>query len=304
MGVGDLAVINLTWGNGEWDTLDFKKEGTVWMLYGNQKRFDAWANSSHEISSTNSNPNPYWVNFSVEDPGSAITGVNVKGPFLPTDGIRLYPDTANRQWNSWGTGQSPPLNPSWVSKPAVPLEYVFTISNSGVTEEQTLQIKSFVDAAPSVGTLSPQPSALATRPLTFSWASAGTGYRYRVEVDGANYSRIWESNDLAGLSVAYNGPALGGGSYTYNLITLDGFSNMSMIQVPFQMPSLWGDINGDNKVDLADAVLAMKAVTGLPPGTPGIRANYATSGVDVNGDNKVGVHELIYILQYLGGLRP
>lgn len=64
---------------------------------------------------------------------------------------------------------------------------------------------------------------------------------------------------------------------------------------------LKGDMNGDSAVNLADAILALRAAAGLNPA--GIRANYATSGADVNGDGRVGAAEVIYILQYLSGLR-
>jgi hypothetical protein len=40
---------------------------------------------------------------------------------------------------------------------------------------------------------------------------------------------------------------------------------------------------------------------GLNP--PGIRTDYATSGIDVNGDNKIGLPEVIYILQKVTGIR-
>jgi hypothetical protein len=75
-----------------------------------------------------------------------------------------------------------------------------------------------------------------------------------------------------------------------------------MISTPFQMSliTLKGDLDGNGLVNLADAIIAMKAVSGL---TPTIRANYAASGADVNNDNKVGLQELIYILQYVAGLR-
>lgn len=58
---------------------------------------------------------------------------------------------------------------------------------------------------------------------------------------------------------------------------------------------LTGDINGDASVDLADAILVLRSLSGLP--AEGIRVDYAASGVDVNGDGKVGMPELLYILQ-------
>jgi hypothetical protein len=62
---------------------------------------------------------------------------------------------------------------------------------------------------------------------------------------------------------------------------------------------LRGNINGDSKVDLADAILALQVMAGMNPS--GVRANYPLSGADVNGDGKVGPQELLYILQYVAG---
>ena len=68
---------------------------------------------------------------------------------------------------------------------------------------------------------------------------------------------------------------------------------------------LKGDVNGDGKVDLADAILALKFVAGITPTTgTGIRSDYTTSGADVNDDGMVGASEIVYILQRVAGLRP
>jgi hypothetical protein len=47
-----------------------------------------------------------------------------------------------------------------------------------------------------------------------------------------------------------------------------------------------GDINGDNQVNLADAIIALQMISRMNPS--GIRSDYATSDVDVNGDGKIG----------------
>lgn len=62
-----------------------------------------------------------------------------------------------------------------------------------------------------------------------------------------------------------------------------------------------GDINNDTRVDLADAILALKIIGGLNP--DGIRADYAISGADVNKNGRIGLPEAIYILQKVAGLR-
>ena len=60
---------------------------------------------------------------------------------------------------------------------------------------------------------------------------------------------------------------------------------------------LKGDINGDDKADLADAVLGLQALTGT--GSEKIRLDYIESHTDVNGDNKIGMEEVLHILHIL-----
>jgi len=62
-----------------------------------------------------------------------------------------------------------------------------------------------------------------------------------------------------------------------------------------------GDIDGLDGVTINDAILALQAVAGRNPAA--IRPDYATSGADVNGDNKIGLAEVLYILQTVGGAR-
>jgi hypothetical protein len=59
--------------------------------------------------------------------------------------------------------------------------------------------------------------------------------------------------------------------------------------------SVRGELNNDNKVDLADAILALKVLSG-------ISVSVNITG-DVNSDNKIGIEDVIYILQFAAGLR-
>ena len=61
--------------------------------------------------------------------------------------------------------------------------------------------------------------------------------------------------------------------------------------------NIQGDINGDGTVNLADAILAIQIISGIPP------AVTVKKEADVNGDNKIGIEEAIYILQFIAGLR-
>ena len=60
---------------------------------------------------------------------------------------------------------------------------------------------------------------------------------------------------------------------------------------------LAGDINNDQVVNLADAILAIKVVAGQVVNSQVYR------DADVNGDGKIGMAEAIYILQKAAGLR-
>jgi ubiquitin len=57
-----------------------------------------------------------------------------------------------------------------------------------------------------------------------------------------------------------------------------------------------GDVNGDGRVDLTDAMLALRILAGIPVGNINIYA-------DLNGDGKIGLAELGYILQKVAVLR-
>jgi len=57
-----------------------------------------------------------------------------------------------------------------------------------------------------------------------------------------------------------------------------------------------GDVNGDGKVDLADAMLVLRILAGMPVANVNLNA-------DLNGDGKIGLEELGYILQKVAELR-
>ncbi|MDM8537223.1 chitobiase/beta-hexosaminidase C-terminal domain-containing protein [Desulfobacterales bacterium HSG17] len=62
-----------------------------------------------------------------------------------------------------------------------------------------------------------------------------------------------------------------------------------------------GDLNGDNNVDLTDAVIGLKVTAGADT-TDQIRESYSDSGADVNENGIIGLEEVIYILQKTAGM--
>ncbi len=57
-----------------------------------------------------------------------------------------------------------------------------------------------------------------------------------------------------------------------------------------------GDVDGSGTVDLTDAIIALRIVSG-------IRVTDVSVCADVNGDGKIGMEEVVYILQKVAGLR-
>jgi subtilisin family serine protease len=61
-----------------------------------------------------------------------------------------------------------------------------------------------------------------------------------------------------------------------------------------------GDVSGDNKVDLGDAILGLQITGGFQPDV--CTHQCAALGVDVNEDARIGMEEVIYVIREIGGL--
>jgi len=62
-----------------------------------------------------------------------------------------------------------------------------------------------------------------------------------------------------------------------------------------------GDIDKNDFVDLADAIIGLQVLSGMNP--TAVRSDYTSSNADVNGDGKVGLEEVVYVLQKVAGIR-
>lgn len=94
------------------------------------------------------------------------------------------------------------------------------------------------------------------------------------------------------------------GSYTVAVYAKDADGNIAspkagkFYQYADPIP---GDITGDGMVNLTDAIILMRNLSGS--NTEGIRLDYGTAdGVDVNGDDQAGMAEVIYALRIVAGL--
>ena len=102
-------------------------------------------------------------------------------------------------------------------------------------------------------------------------------------------------------TVRFTPTSVGSKTATISIANNDSDENPYVLTIKGVGTRLKGDIDGDDVVDLTDAILALQVITGFNPTQ--IRTDYVVSGVDVNGDNQVGMEELIYILQNKAELR-
>ncbi len=67
-------------------------------------------------------------------------------------------------------------------------------------------------------------------------------------------------------------------------------------------PAFRADVNGDNQMTMADAIIALQCLSGAAA-SGSVRSDYVTSGQDINDDSQVGIEETLYIIQTISELR-
>lgn len=80
-----------------------------------------------------------------------------------------------------------------------------------------------------------------------------------------------------------------------------GLYALSSISLDIVPKPLTGDMDGNNNINIGDAILALQVASGQKPDL--VRYDFVYAEVDVNGDNKIGLEEVIYIVQTVAGLR-
>jgi hypothetical protein len=281
---GDQALINIIWNGSESETLYFKKEGTDWLMVGNQQMYEVSVHSGHTSTS-------YWVGMTVDDENNTIASVSVAGPGI-TGTIALEYNAAQKGWTSWhAAAPYGSFGPEFgTNPPAVPLTYTFTITQGQEVSSVTAVMNNFVNVFAIPGY--PAVNQAVLSPTSFSWTGVEDGYTYGVELNDANGARLWNVYDITGTSAAYTGPALVPGSYYYSLQVMDGDENFSMVNVPFSVTPARGDVNADGKLNLEDGDIILKVLTGSEP--QGL--------TQVTGD-PIEMQDAIQVLQTGGDLR-
>ncbi|NOY67944.1 MAG: hypothetical protein GXP53_00400 [Deltaproteobacteria bacterium] len=294
---GDMATLEIRWGDGGGDTMIFKKEGTDWKLYGNQLWFEAEAFSGYQAA-----PSPsYWANIRVNDPADRIDSVHVTGPGITAGGADLNHDATEKAWVTWTTDASQAdVAPHFGgTKPDLPLLYTLTIHfDQGSQEVQEMSVTAFLD---NVSIQNPVPAdgldmtSANAQNLSFTWDNPGAEYTVGIQLFDQNNNMIWNKWDVGSNQTTYDGPTLEGGAYHYVLSINDDAGNSSMSSISFHI-IIPGDLTGDGNIGMDDAITALQVLTGIGGG-------HVSPEADINGDHKIGMQEFINLLQHLAGLR-
>jgi subtilisin family serine protease len=70
------------------------------------------------------------------------------------------------------------------------------------------------------------------------------------------------------------------------------------LQITALFSNTWGNVKNDDKIDIADAILALQVLSSIDTSE-----NTITMSADTNIDGKIGMAEVIYILQKVAGMR-
>jgi len=132
-----------------------------------------------------------------------------------------------------------------------------------------------------------------------------TDLNSKVIATGDNLAYVKMSDPTKGTLTMFKSD----GSYTYkpnpNYTGIDKFTfkandgskDSATATVTIIVGGIPGDVNGDMKVDLADAIFVLRLLAGIDPGSA------VNLNADVNADGKIGLPELAYILQKVAALR-
>lgn len=165
-------------------------------------------------SSSDTNPGgdtQYWsdgtylVELWYDDDPETASAVTVTGNGITGSGAVNY-DPSYGDWY---------MQVSFTTAPTMPLAYTFSITDT-TTWTKTVTLSCFLTDLTT--NLSPTGTVTIETP-TFSWTGIGSSdATYQVELDDSSDNQIWQSDDISGTSIVYNGPALSLGATYYYLV--------------------------------------------------------------------------------------
>jgi hypothetical protein len=134
-----------------------------------------------------------------------------------------------------------------------------------------------------------------------SFAPSGLGYTWEHEVLGKKFFSILfdERNNILGPLTTQSKLAAYAGGVSEDMVKMFTLFGDPATKLKWPKTLECGDIDGNGLVELADAILTLKVISGIP-----VSSYTYDTNADANKDGKTGFAEAIYVLQYLSGLRP
>jgi hypothetical protein len=257
---GETATVPVTWTitlptgqEVDQETLIFRKEGTSWLIYGNQAR--------HYVSVTSQRwASGYHASFYVDDhPGIttiAVTGTGISGT------INLI----HTEGQGWWYNQPVVLG---TTIPTTTPTYQITVYEGAQSYNYNRQITGYVtDFATNLS-----PTGQAGGPVIFTWTGIPGAAKYAVELSEINWNRLWNKYDIPPTRTwaGYDGdPLVTGKDYRYSIIAKDANGNASFAEGQFTYNGPAGISFTGQVTTAAGAALLGVSVTidGNPYSTP------------------------------------
>ena len=185
---------------------------------------------------------------------------------------------------------------------------IFATDNTGNTGQDSITITYAPDTPPEVISTSPANNAndvAINTPIsvTFSEAMDAVSITTATFLVNDGSSNMGGTVSYSSTTATFTPAAILDYNTTYTATITTGASDLAgnALQADYVWSftvnyTILGNINGDDKIDLSDAILAIQVITGLHPA--GVNLN-----ADVNNNGKIGMAEVLYILQRISGFR-
>jgi hypothetical protein len=135
-----------------------------------------------------------------------------------------------------------------------------------------------------------------------TWSAEKTAEWIDVSPNGSTLAADASETAAVALNAAAND--LAAGVHTDTIVFKDaaggGQSFERTVTLTIAVPT--GELSGDRRVTLADAILALKVLAGLDT-TGAIRADYISTKADVRGEGKVTMADPVFILRSVADLK-
>jgi hypothetical protein len=135
-----------------------------------------------------------------------------------------------------------------------------------------------------------------------TWSAEKTADWIEVSPNGSTLAADASETAAVALNAAAND--LAAGVHTDTIVFKDaaggGQSFERTVTLTIAVPT--GELSGDRRVTLADAILALKVLAGLDT-TGAIRADYISTKADVRGEGKVTMADPVFILRSVADLK-